>query len=121
MKSLSIATAGTPTIEKRHVQESPGAIADPEFGTNVPGAFLVSLDLLALCFAFVAAFLVAPYARPAVLRWLRSGWVVVLAPDTTTGLRPIQDYGWLLFVMATFVVLGMQATAAYRPLTRQSR
>src|SRR5262249_5673607 len=121
MKSLSIASTTVGTRGRVRVRESAWTHADQGFGTPVPRSFLVALDLLTLSLSFFAAYLVTPYARARVLHWLSSAWVATLAPGVSADLRPISEFGWVLFVMGAIVVLGMQLAGAYRPLIKQSR
>ena len=120
MKSLVVPEAATELAERR--RNSGSATADVTFGTNVPRFFLLALDLVALTLAFVDTYVIAPYVRSFIMAggWLGE-WVVTLSPDASGDVRPLGEVAWMLYVMAAVVVLGIQASGGYRPLTLQTR
>jgi len=121
MKSLVVSPAPEEAVERRH-RNGASATADVTFGTNVPRLFLLALDLLALSLAFFDTYVIAPHVRSLVMTggWLHH-WVFALSPDAAAEFRPLREVAWMLYVMAAVVVLGLQASGGYRPLTLQTR
>jgi exopolysaccharide biosynthesis polyprenyl glycosylphosphotransferase len=122
MKSVALpATPGDATTPRPR-RMAAGAAADAAFGTNVPRYFLVALDVLSLAGAFFTAYMVAPHVRSfALAGGTLHDWVIALSPDAAGEFRPMRELAWVLGIMSAVVVLGFQASGAYRPLTAQTR
>jgi len=121
MKSLAVSPAPAEAAERR-ARRAGSATADGTFGTNVPRFFLLALDLLSLALAFFDTYLIAPHVRSFAINggWLHY-WVFAPSPDASGEFRPLAEVAWMLYIMAAVVVLGLQTSGGYRPLSMQTR
>jgi exopolysaccharide biosynthesis polyprenyl glycosylphosphotransferase len=91
-------------------------------GPEIPRAFFVLLDVLALAFAFNAAYLLAPVIKAWAPEagWIPEAWLRMVSPEVGD-FRPLGEVMWVLFVMEGAALLTLQALGGYRPLLHQSR
>jgi exopolysaccharide biosynthesis polyprenyl glycosylphosphotransferase len=123
MKSVDVIVPAIQPQRPRRVAVA-RAPSDAAFGTQVPRAFLVALDILTLTLAFLTAYLFTPRIRDLALHatWFQNHLSLLLSPDATGGFRPLAEASWVLFVTVPVELICLQAMGAYgRPLPNQSR